>query len=76
MYFMTQSKTNISALSLKRHIGVSYPTAWLVKHKLMQAMAEREDNRQLKGQVVADEAYLGALQQAVSEEEALSHQDY
>ena len=58
MYFITQSKTNISALSLKRHMGVSYPTAWLVKHKLMQTMAEREDRRQLTGRVVADDAYL------------------
>jgi transposase-like protein len=61
MYFMTQSKTNISALSLKRHMGVSYPTAWLVKHKLMQTMAEREDRRQLTGRVVADDAYLGGV---------------
>lgn len=61
MYFMTQSKTNIAALSLKRHLGVSYPTAWLVKHKLMQTMAEREDRRQLKGRVVADDAYLGGV---------------
>lgn len=61
MYFMTQSKTNISALALKRHMGVSYPTAWLVKHKLMQTMAEREDKRQLTGRVVADDAYLGGV---------------
>lgn len=61
MYFMTQSKTNISALALKRHLGVSYPTAWLVKHKLMQTMAEREDQRQLSGRVVADDAYLGGV---------------
>ncbi len=61
LYFMTQSKTNISVLSLKRHMGVSYPTAWLVKHKLMQTMAEREDRRQLTGRVVADDAYLGGV---------------
>ena len=61
MYFLTQSKTNISALALKRHIGVSYPTAWLVKHKLMQTMAEREDQRQLSGRIVADDAYLGGV---------------
>ena len=61
MYFLTQSKTNISALSLKRHMGVSYPTAWLVKHKLMQTMAEREESRQLVGRVVADDAYLGGV---------------
>ncbi len=39
MFLITQSKTNISALSLKRYLGTSYPTAWLVKHKLMQTMA-------------------------------------
>jgi hypothetical protein len=61
MYFMTQSKTNISALALKRHLGVNYPTAWLVKHKLMQTMAEWEGQRQLSGRVVADDAYLGGV---------------
>ncbi len=61
MFLITQSKSNISALSLKRYIGVSYPTAWLIKHKLMQTMVEREDNRQLSGHVVADDAYLGGV---------------
>lgn len=35
MYFLTQTKNNVSALELKRLLGVSYPTAWRVKHKLM-----------------------------------------
>jgi len=61
LYLIAQSKTNLSALSLKRHLGVSYPTAWLIKHKLMQTMREREDNRQLTGRVVADDAYLGGV---------------
>jgi len=61
LYFLSQSKTNLSALSLKRHLGVSYPTAWLIKHKLMQTMREREDNRLLTGRVVADDAYLGGV---------------
>lgn len=38
MYLLGQSKTNLSALELMRHLGVSYPTAWPMKHKLMQAM--------------------------------------
>ena len=38
MYWMTQSKNRISALALMRHVGVSYPTAWLLRHKLMQVM--------------------------------------
>jgi hypothetical protein len=61
VFLITQSKTNISALSLKRYLGVSYPTAWLVKHKLMQTMAEREDQRQLKGRVTTDDAYLDSV---------------
>jgi len=61
MFLITQSKTNIAALALKRYLGTSYPTTWLVKHKLMQTMAEREDRRQLSGRVVADDAYLGGV---------------
>ena len=45
MHLLTQAKNNVSALELKRHLGVSYPTAWLVKHKLMEVMRLREDTR-------------------------------
>ena len=38
MHLLTQAKNNVSALELKRHLGVSYPTAWLVKHKVMEVM--------------------------------------
>src|SRR5450631_2646650 len=47
------------ALELKRHLDVSYPTAWLVKHKLMEVMVLREEGRQLTGRIEADDAYLG-----------------
>ncbi len=59
MYLLGQSKTNLSALELMRHLGVSYPTAWRMKHKLMQAMTQREANRKLGGIVQLDDAYLG-----------------
>jgi transposase-like protein len=59
MYFMTQNKNNVSALELKRHIGVGYSTAWRVKHKLMQVMYERELTTKLSGRVEIDDAYLG-----------------
>ena len=36
MHLLTQAKNNVSALELKRHLGVRYKTAWLLKHKLMQ----------------------------------------
>jgi len=56
LYFMTQTKNNIAALELKRLLGVSYPAAWRIKHKLMQVMAEREDGRRLDGRVEVDDA--------------------
>ena len=59
MHLLTQSKNNVSALELKRHLGVSYKTAWLIKHKLMEAMRLREAPRQLDGRVEMDDAYLG-----------------
>ena len=59
MHLMPQAKNNISALELKRHLDVSYPTAWLVKHKLMEVMFVREEDRQLTGRIEADDAYLG-----------------
>lgn len=59
IYLISQAKTGLSALALKRHLGVSYPTAWLIHHKLMQAMADREGRYRLDGQVQIDDAYLG-----------------
>ena len=59
MHLLTGSKTNMSALELKRHLGVCYDTAWKLKHKIMQVMTEREESRQLKGFVQIDDAYLG-----------------
>jgi len=59
MHLLTQSKNNVAALELMRHLGVCYKTAWLMKHKLMEVMREREDSRQLVGRVEIDDAYLG-----------------
>ena len=59
IYLISQAKTGLSALALKRQLGVSYPTAWLIHHKLMQVMAEREERYVLAGKVQVDDAYLG-----------------
>jgi len=59
MHLLTATKTNLAALELMRHLGVNYKTAWRIKHKVMQAMAEREASRQLNGFVQIDDAYLG-----------------
>jgi len=59
IYLISQAKTGRSALALKRDLGVSYPTAWLMHHKLMQAMVDREAGYVLCGTVQVDDAYLG-----------------
>jgi len=59
IYALTTTKTNLAALELMRQLGVCYRTAWRLKHKIMQAMVEREETRQLAGFVQVDDAYLG-----------------
>ena len=59
MQLLTQAKNNVSALELKRQLGVCYRTAWLIKHKIMEAMRVREEPRELDGRVEIDDAYLG-----------------
>jgi hypothetical protein len=59
IYLISQAKTGLSALALKRHLGMSYPTAWLLHHKINRAMAARESCHRLEGSVQVDDAYLG-----------------
>lgn len=59
MHLLTQSKNGLSALALKRDIGVSYNTAWSMKHKIMQAMKERDDSQPLQGIIQLDDVYMG-----------------
>ncbi len=59
IYLVTQSKTQIAALALRRQVGVSWKAAWLLHHKLMEAMRHREATQPLAGDVRIDDAYLG-----------------
>lgn len=59
MHLLTQGKHSVSALELKRQLGVHYETAWAIKHKLMQAMLEREAGTVLSGRIEVDDAYMG-----------------
>ena len=59
IYLISQAKTGLSARALKRQLGVSYPTAWLVHQKLNRAMARQDSTHQLSGVVQLDDAYLG-----------------
>ena len=46
-------------MALGRQLGVSYNTAWSLKHKLMQVMKERDESGRLGHIVQVDDAYLG-----------------
>lgn len=59
IYLLTQAKNGMAALALARQLGISYNSAWLLKHKLMQVMLEREAGRRLSGLVQLDDAYWG-----------------
>ncbi|MEX3612158.1 MAG: hypothetical protein VB124_04205 [Burkholderia sp.] len=55
IYLVTQSKKAISGPELKRQLGVSYKTVWLVKHKLLETMWLREERRRLDERVEVDD---------------------
>jgi len=57
--YLVQSKTNLAALELMRHLNVCYRTAWRLKHKLLKAMENAEEGRRLDGFIQIDAAYLG-----------------
>jgi transposase-like protein len=59
IYLISQAKTGLSALALKRQLGVSYRTAWLIHQKLMKTMSQRDSEQPLTGLVQMDDAYLG-----------------
>jgi transposase-like protein/ribosomal protein L37AE/L43A len=59
MWQITSQKNGVSALGLQRVLGLgSYKTAWLMLHKLRQAMV-RPGRERLSGIVEVDETYWG-----------------
>ena len=62
MFLLTQSKSGLSAMELKRQVGVNYDTAWKMKHKLLQAMKENDDQVPLDGIIQMNDVYWGGEQ--------------
>ena len=62
MWYITSQKNGVSALGLQRVLGLgSYRTAWLMLHKLRQAMV-RPGREKLSGEVEVDETYWGSAE--------------
>ena len=60
IYLMCESKKGISALQLKRTLGVAYKTAWYLCHRIRAAMGNDPlDGPILLGVVEVDETLIG-----------------
>jgi hypothetical protein len=61
IYHLSQSKGGMSSVELARRLGTRQPSAWLMKQKLMAAMAARDAGKpRLAGRVEVDDAIDGA----------------
>jgi transposase-like protein len=60
IYWEAQDKRGTSATFVARELEVSYPTAWLMLHKIRKAMADRDSQYMLSGLVEIDDFYIGA----------------
>jgi transposase-like protein len=59
IYLICESKKGVSALQLKRTLGVAYKTAWYLCHRIREAVKNDADCELLSGIVECDEAYIG-----------------
>ena len=61
IYLVVTARKGISTLQLSKEIGVTYPTAWFMLHRIREACKDDNlDNDFLFGTVEADEAYIGS----------------
>ena len=61
-YLMTTDKRGVSALLLQRQLGLRrYETAWMILHKLRQAMVHLA-REPLRGEVALEAAWIGGIQ--------------
>ncbi len=65
-YLLCSSKKGISALQIKRMLGLgSYRTAWLMMHKIRYALKDPMFERKLEGTVEVDETWIGPKNKGV-----------
>jgi transposase-like protein len=60
VYLVGTDKRGCSANRLHKMIDVSYPTAWLMIHKIRKAMKERDSLYKLSNFIEMDDSYFGA----------------
>ena len=60
IYLISNDKRGISATQLSEQFGISYPTAWLIMHKIRKAMHDRDTDYTLAGIVEMDDTLIGS----------------
>ena len=60
VYLVGSDKRGCSATQLSKKIAVSYPTAWLIIHKIRKAMQDRDAPYKLNHFIEMDDAYFGS----------------
>jgi transposase-like protein len=61
MWMHSSSKKGVSSYHLARALGVTQKTAWFMGHRIRLAMRTQSFAAPLKGEVEADETYVGGL---------------
>lgn len=69
IYLMGQSRNGVSAMELKRQLGVTYKCAWRMARQIRKLM--KQDKELLEGVVEADETYIGGRRRGPSGRGAL-----
>jgi len=65
VYLICESKKGISAKQIERTIGVSYPTAWHMMHRIREAMRPDTEADALCGTLEMDETYIGGKEHGI-----------
>ena len=60
VYLVGNDKRGCSATQLSKKIAVSYPTAWLIIHKIRKAMQDQDASYKLNHFIEMDDAYFGS----------------
>lgn len=62
-HLMTSSKKGVSSHQIARELGITVKSAWFVTHRVREAMKREPVAGLLKGELEADETYVGARKQ-------------
>jgi len=60
IFLVAHDKRGVSATFIARELELTYPTAWLLLHKIRKAMGDRDATYRLAGLIELDDAFFGA----------------